>query len=96
MDEPVGPVRRAAHLAITTTEPTRFGSGFLSGLLSAILGIAGFGAVLCLNYPQYLTQARLREFYSLDYLRAIIHLTLVGSFLSHRVRELSQDFLTFL
>ena len=58
-----------------------FGYGFISGLLSAILGIAGFGAVLCLHFPQYLTHAQLRPFYSLDYLRAIIHVTLVASFL---------------
>ena len=47
--------RRRAHLSLETTEPTPFGSGFISGLLSAILGIAGFGAVLCLRFPQYLT-----------------------------------------
>ena len=58
-----------------------FGHGFISGLLSAILGIAGFGAVLSLHFPQYLTSAQLRPFYSLAYLRAIIHLTLVASFL---------------
>ena len=57
------------------------GYGFTSGLLSAILGIAGFGAVLCLRFPQYLTHAELRPLYSLEYLRAIIHLTLVASFL---------------
>lgn len=59
----------------------RVGYGFVSGLLSAILGIAGFGAVLCLRFPQYLTHAELRPLYSLEYLRAIIHLTLVASFL---------------
>jgi lathosterol oxidase len=75
------PARPTAHLSIETTEPMRFGSGFVSGLLSAILGIAGFGAVLCLHFPQYLTQAQLRDLYSLEYLRAIIHLTLVASFL---------------
>ena len=70
-----------AHLALATTEPTSFGSGFLSGLLSAILGIAGFGAVLCLHFPEYLTHAELRTMYSLGYLRAAIHVTLVAAFL---------------
>lgn len=70
-----------AHVSLETTEPTSFGHGFISGLLSAILGIAGFGAVLCLHFPEYLTHAGLRAFYALDYLRAIIHLTLVASFL---------------
>jgi sterol desaturase/sphingolipid hydroxylase (fatty acid hydroxylase superfamily) len=72
---------RKAHLSLETTEPMPFGHGFISGLLSAILGIAGFGAVLCLHFPQYLTQVELRRFYALDYLRAIIHVTLVASFL---------------
>src|SRR5687767_4716298 len=69
------------HLSLDTTEPTRFGSGFLSGLLSAILGIAGFGAVLCLRFPEYLTFADLRPYYAIGYVRAILHLTLVASFL---------------
>lgn len=72
---------RAAHLSIETTEPMRFGYGFISGLLSALLGIAGLGAVLCLHFPQYLTAVELRRFYALDYVRAVIHLTLVLSFL---------------
>src|SRR5512145_3157271 len=70
-----------AHLSLETTEPMSFGYGFISGLLSAIFGIAGFGAVLCLHFPQYLTYGELRTFYSLPYLRAIIHVTLVASFL---------------
>ncbi len=62
--------------------PNRCARGtVISGLLSAILGIAGFGADLCLHFPQYLTHADLRPLYSLEYLRAIIHLTLVASFL---------------
>ncbi|MDP1570560.1 MAG: sterol desaturase family protein [Vicinamibacterales bacterium] len=69
------------HLSMQTSEPTSFGHGFVSGLLSAILGIAGLGAVLCLHFPEYLTQADLRAMYSLGYLRAAIHVTLVASFL---------------
>ncbi len=72
---------RKPHLSLETTEPMSFGFGFISGLLSAILGIAGFGAVLCLHFPQYLTHADLRAFYALGYLRAVIHVTLVASFL---------------
>jgi hypothetical protein len=33
-----------AHLSLETSEPMSFGYGFISGLLSALLGIAGFGA----------------------------------------------------
>jgi lathosterol oxidase len=70
-----------AHLSARTTEPTTFGYGFISGLLSAVLGIAGLGAVLCLRFPQYLTHADLRPFHSLPHLRAVIHVVLVASFL---------------
>src|SRR5688500_18413912 len=73
--------QRKPHLSLETSEPMAFGYGFISGLLSAILGIAGFGAVLCLHFPQYLTHTELRGLYSLGYLRAIIHVTLVASFL---------------
>lgn len=68
-------------ISLRTTEPSAFGHGFISGLLSAILGIAGFGAVLCLHFPEYLTHADLRAMYSLGYLRAAIHVALVASFL---------------
>ncbi len=57
------------------------GYGFISGLLSAILGIAGLGLVLGLRFPEYLTLADLRPLYSSPYLRATIHVTLVTSFL---------------
>lgn len=57
------------------------GYGFISGLLSAILGIVGLGVVLGLRFPDYLTQADLRPLYSSPYLRAAIHVTLVTSFL---------------
>lgn len=70
-----------AHLSLETTEPMSFGYGFISGLLSALLGIAGFGAVLCLRFPQYLTAAELRPLYSLGALRAVLHVVLVASFL---------------
>lgn len=73
--------RPAAHLALETTEPTSFGHGFISGLLSAILGIAGFGLVLSLRFPSMLMQDDLRPLYAWPYLAAVLHLTLVASFL---------------
>jgi sterol desaturase/sphingolipid hydroxylase (fatty acid hydroxylase superfamily) len=69
-----------SHLSLQTTEPTGLGTGFASGLLSAILGIAGLGAVLCLRFPQYLTFADLRPFYAMAYVRGLVHVTLVMSF----------------
>lgn len=79
---PPDPARRpAAHLALETTEPTSFGHGFISGLLSAILGIGGFGLVLSLRFPSMLMQDDLRPLYTWPYLAAVLHLTLVASFL---------------
>lgn len=75
---------RKAHLSIETTEPMAFGYGFISGLLSAILGMSGLALVLCLRFPDYFTYAELRAFYSFysgGYLRAIVHVVLVASFL---------------
>ena len=68
------------HLAIETSEPTSLGRGFISGLLSAILGMSGFAAVLCFHFPQFLTHATLRQWYSLGVLRGIVHVMLVASF----------------
>jgi sterol desaturase/sphingolipid hydroxylase (fatty acid hydroxylase superfamily) len=80
-DPPARDRPHGAHLSLGTTEPMAFGSGFISGLLSALLGIAGLGAVLCLHFPEYFTHADLRALYSLPYLRAIVHVALVASFL---------------
>jgi lathosterol oxidase len=73
--------RREAHVALETTEPTSIGHGFISGLLSAILGIAGLGAVLSLRFPEYFAFDELRSYHSLPSVRAAIHVTLVASFL---------------
>lgn len=67
-------------LAASTPESTTLGSGWLSGLLSAILGIVGLGAVLCFRFPDVLTMPELRPHYPLPYLRATLHLVLVGAF----------------
>jgi lathosterol oxidase len=70
-----------ASLSLETTEPTALGSGFLSGLLSAILGLAGLGAVLSLRFPEWLTFSELRGLYAPATVRALIHVTLVAAFL---------------
>jgi hypothetical protein len=73
--------RPRAHLALETTEPTAFGHGFISGLLSAILGIAGFGVVVSLRLPQTFMQDDLGVLYGSPYFAAMLHLVLVASFL---------------
>jgi sterol desaturase/sphingolipid hydroxylase (fatty acid hydroxylase superfamily) len=59
---------------------TRFGSGWISGVLSAALGAIGLGAVLCFHVPSLLTVPELRAAYPLPYIRALLHLVLVASF----------------
>jgi len=69
------------RLALQTTEPTSVGHGFISGIVSAILGITAFGLVLALRFPQLFGLAELRPLRSFAYLQALIHLSLVASFL---------------
>lgn len=69
------------QLALETHEPTSFGHGWISGLISAIAGIVGLGAVLCFHFPWLLTMPEFRGKYSVPHLRALLHLVLVISFL---------------
>ena len=59
---------------------TRFGSGWISGVISATLGLMGLGAVACLHYPEMLTTPNLREVYPLNLIRGLIHFTLMVAF----------------
>ncbi len=63
-----------------TIEPTRFGSGWVSGVLSAVLGLMGLGAVLCFHFPELLTTPEARALYPIAWVRALLHLVLVGAF----------------
>src|SRR5205823_10997871 len=58
---------------------TRFGRGWISGVVSVVLGALGFGAVLCLRYPALLTTPDARAVYPMDAVRSLIHLVLVSS-----------------
>jgi lathosterol oxidase len=68
------------HLSLETTEPRAFGHGWISGIASVILGLVGFGAVLCFRFPSYLTMPELRGLYPIPYVRALLHLFLVAAF----------------
>jgi lathosterol oxidase len=61
-------------------EPTHIGSGWLSGVLSAFLGLLGLGAVLCFRYPELFTTPELRALYPIPYVRALLHVVLVSAF----------------
>jgi sterol desaturase/sphingolipid hydroxylase (fatty acid hydroxylase superfamily) len=64
-----------------TTEPTGVGSGWLSGLLGAVLGLVGLGAVLCFRFPEWLTVPEARALYPVPLVRVLLHLVLVAGFL---------------
>ena len=58
----------------------RFGSGWISGTLSVVLGTIGLSTVLCLLYPQLLTVADIRQYYDVGLIRAALHLLLIAAF----------------
>lgn len=73
--------RRRTHVALQTSEAMSIGHGFVSGLVSALLGIAGLGLVLGMRFPEYVQFRELQPLYASPHLRAGIHVTLVASFL---------------
>jgi sterol desaturase/sphingolipid hydroxylase (fatty acid hydroxylase superfamily) len=70
----------APRFALRTVEPTGFGTGWLSGVVSAALGMLGLGAVLCFHFPSLLTVPEARALYPLPYVRALLHVVLVAAF----------------
>jgi len=54
--------------------------GWVTGVLSAVLGAMAFGAVLCLWCPAVLTTPALRDVYPMDLVRAAIKVTLGVAF----------------
>ena len=58
----------------------RFGSGWISGVLSVTCGALGFGGVLCLLFPQWLTTPDARALYPMPVVRFLIYTMLVVGF----------------
>ena len=67
-------------LALQTPEPTAFGHGWISGISSAILGIAALGTIICFRFPG-LTVIELRGHYPVELIRGLLHVLMVTSFL---------------
>jgi lathosterol oxidase len=65
---------------MTSSEPRAFGSGWISGTASVVLGLMGLGAVLCLLFPAELTTPELRAVYPMPFIRALIQAVIVFSF----------------
>ena len=53
-------------------DPTGFGTGWWSGVLSAFCGFLALGAVVCLHFPQLLTSPELRPYYPMSIMRLLI------------------------
>ena len=67
------------NAAFGDDEPSGFGTGWWSGVLSAFFGILAFGAVACLHFPQVLTSPELRPYYSMPIMRLLIQALIVGA-----------------
>ena len=54
------------------SEPTHFGSGWVSGVSSVFFGMLGLGGVLCLHFPALLTLPDARAHYPITIIRSLI------------------------
>jgi sterol desaturase/sphingolipid hydroxylase (fatty acid hydroxylase superfamily) len=59
------------------SEPTHFGSGWVSGVSSVFFGLLGLGGVLCLHFPQLLTLPEARAHYPMTIIRVLIQAMIV-------------------
>jgi sterol desaturase/sphingolipid hydroxylase (fatty acid hydroxylase superfamily) len=59
---------------------SRFGSGWISGVLSVTLSALGYGGVLCMLFPDLLTTPDARPLYPLDLIRLLIGAFLIAGF----------------
>jgi lathosterol oxidase len=62
-------------------DPTHLGTGWASGTASVFCGVLGLGAVACLYFPEFLTQADLRARYPLPVVRALVQTVIGAGFL---------------
>lgn len=62
-------------------EPTHLGTGWFSGTASIFFGALGLGAVVCLHFPELLTQVDLRTRYPMPVVRALVQIVIGAGFL---------------
>ena len=67
--------------ALGDKDPSGFGTGWWSGVLSAFFGLLSFGAVVCLHFPQLLSSPDLRPYYPMPLMRLLIQAVIVGAIL---------------
>jgi lathosterol oxidase len=63
------------------SEPSRFGSGWLSGTASVFLGSAGLGAVACFHFPELLTSPDVRAQLPIPLIRVLVDVVIGLAFL---------------
>ena len=67
------------HQTFGDDEPTGFGTGWWTGVLSAFFGLLSFGAVVCLHFPQLLSSPSLRPHYPMQVMRLLIQALILGA-----------------
>ncbi|MFY9345176.1 MAG: sterol desaturase family protein [Planctomycetota bacterium] len=65
---------------LVSDESHRFGSGWISGTIGAVLGLAALGTVACLLLPAQLTTPALRAWYPLPLVRTLLATALALGF----------------
>src|SRR5499433_685115 len=60
-------------------DPTGFGTGWWSGVLSTFCGLLALGAVACLHFPQLLSSPNLRPYYPMYLIRMLIQTVIVAA-----------------
>src|SRR5258707_4892584 len=62
------------------SEPTHFGSGWVSGVSSVFFAMLGLGGVLCLHFPALLTLPDARAHYPMTVIRLLIQGMIAAAF----------------
>src|ERR1700689_311479 len=62
-------------------DPSGFGTGWWSGVLSTFFGVLSLGAVVCLHFPQLLSSPELRPYYPMALMRLMIQAIIVAAIL---------------
>jgi sterol desaturase/sphingolipid hydroxylase (fatty acid hydroxylase superfamily) len=62
-------------------DPSHFGSGWWSGVLSTFFGVLAFGGVVCMHFPQLLSSPELRPHYPMPVIRLTIQAVIASAIL---------------
>jgi len=73
-------IPRSSPTGLGAGAGTRFGSGWISGVLGIVFSALAGGGVLCLLFPSWLTTPDARRLYPLDVVRFLIYAFLVAGF----------------